>query len=196
MRGVALLVLGGCAARVGVGGAIDGEGGEMPGYAGIFAAWTQQAALHDGFQTTLLAKATLLGPQIVDAMVVERRSWVLGEDPSPPSAEPWRVVFTAASDLDDLGITTATKPAAWQASLLVDETRCTLDEVHEVKIDALTRRLYPNLSSWDRQWEASFSGCPALGEVQFQLTGAHGALEFGWNVGGDSVVAMRRGAVN
>lgn len=190
-----VLVLAGCAARVGVGGAIDGAGRGARDYAGTFNQWTQSASLHDGMQTVLLAKATLLGPELAVAMVAERKAWVLDEDPSPPDGAPWTVVFSAASDLDDLGIASPDSPAVWQVGLLVDGKRCTLDDVAETKLTALSRRLYPNLSTWDRQWVAHFSGCSELGEVQLQLTGAHGALEFGWNVGGDSVVAMRRAPV-
>ncbi|MSP55412.1 MAG: hypothetical protein EXR69_07410 [Myxococcales bacterium] len=190
-----ILVLAGCAARVGVGGAIDDAGPGPHDYAGTFNQWTQSASLHDGMKTVLLAKATLLGPELAVAMAAERRAWVLGEEPAPSNGAPWTVAFSAASDEDDLDIANADAPAAWQVGLLVDGRRCILDDVTETELTAVTRRLYPNLSVWDRQWVARFSGCSELGEVQLQLTGAHGALEFGWSVGGDSVVAMRRAPV-
>jgi len=192
--GVGILALGGCAARRGVGGEIEGQGRQPEGYPARLAAWTQDDVLHDGFATVLRVRATLLSDEVVDAMNAEAASWQIDAVPMASPTTP-TVVFSAASELDDLGFSTADKPAAWQVGLLVDGQRCTLEELTETKITALTHRLYPELSTWDRQWTARFSGCPVLGETQLQVVGAHGTLEFGWRVGGDSVVAMRRAPV-
>ena len=89
-----------------------------------------------------------------------------------------------------MGVSTAAKPAAWSASLWVDGVRCALVDVSPNTLDALSRRLYPNLSDWDQQWTARFSGCPNVGSVEFQLSGAHGALELGWEVTPDTVRAL------
>ncbi len=189
-----LVLLSACAARKGVGGVIEGQGQASRDYSNRLAVWTQEGVLHDGLTTVLLVRATLLGDDLVDAQNAERASWELESAPEPGPAGP-TVVFSAASDLGDLGVTTSAKAGTWQVGLLVEGQRCQIEEIVETKITALTHRLYPDLSSWDRQWTARFSGCPTLGETQFQLTSAHGALEFGWRVGGDSVVAMRRAPV-
>lgn len=192
LAGVVLLCA--CAARKGVGGVIDGQAQTPRAYPERLAMWTQEAVLHDGFTTVLLVRATLMSDDLVAAMNAEQASWVIDSAPLSNPTGP-TVVFSAASELGDLGFSTPAKAGAWQVGLLVDGQRCVLDALVEVKISALTRRLYPDLTPWDRQWIAQFSGCAMLGETQLQLTGAHGALEFGWRVGGDSVVAMKRGAV-
>lgn len=191
---VGAVLLCACAARKGVGGVIDGQGEPPRAYPERLAMWTQEAVLHDGFTTVLLVRATLMSDDLVAAMNAEQASWVIDSAPLSNPTGP-TVVFSAASELGDLGFSTPAKPGTWQVGLLVDGQRCVLDALVETKISALTRRLYPDLTPWDRQWIAQFSGCGMLGETQLQLTGAHGALEFGWRVGGDSVVAMRRAPV-
>lgn len=196
LRGPLLaLACAGCAARVGVGGAIDGAGDRPPDYLRTFEAWTQEAALHDGFTTVLLAKATLVGPPLARAMAAERAFWAPGTPTPPASDAVWTVAIAAASDLPDLGFPTDPKPGAWSVGLVVDGARCTLAALEPQAIDALTRRAYPNLSPWDRQWLARFGGCPAAGTVQLQLTGAHGALELGWQVDGSEVRALKRAPI-
>lgn len=191
--GIACLLASACAARVGVGGAIDGSGPAPQNYRAVFERWTQDGSLHDGFRTVLLAKATLMGPEMQESLAAERTFWVGPSAPEQPveaDLAPWTVVFSAVSDFDDMGVSTAAKPAAWSASLWVDGVRCALIEVSPNTLDALSRRLYPNLSDWDQQWTARFSGCPNVGVVEFQLSGAHGALELGWEVTPDSVRAL------
>ncbi len=195
MRALLVLLVAGCATRVGVGPAIDGTTAAPKDYPSVFDAWTQSGALHDGMATVLLAKATLIGPPMARALDAERKAWMEDADPAQPDGRPWTVAFSAASDLDDLGISTEKTPAAWQIGMLVDGSRCTLIDVGETKITALTHRLYPNLSTWDRQWVAHFSGCPATGSVELQFTSAHGAMEFGWEVTADGVAPMRRSAI-
>jgi hypothetical protein len=173
-----------------VGGAIDGSGPAPQRYGAVFDRWSQEGSLHDGFRTVLLAKATLMGPEMQEALAAERAFWVTGPPPTQVDLGPWTVVFSAVSDFDDMGVSTAAKPAAWSANLWVDGVRCALVNVSPNTIDALSRRLYPNLSDWDHQWTAWFSGCPNVGVVEFQLSGAHGALELGWEVTPDSVRAL------
>lgn len=189
------LALTGCAARVGVGGAIDGTGAAPVDYARTFAAWTQEATLHDGFTTVLYTKATLIGPPLADAMTDARAHWA-PDAPVPPAPDAvWTVAIAAASDLPDLGFPTDPKPGAWFVGLVVDGARCTLTALTPQKPDAMTRRLYPNLSQWDRQWVARFDGCPSRGAVELQVMGAHGALELGWQVDGAAVEPLKRARI-
>ncbi len=188
-----VLLLAGCAARVGVGGDIDGMGAGPEGYRTTFERWTQEAVLYDGFATVLRVKATVLSPEMRKALTAEEAAWVRGGAEVEAGDETWTVVFAAASQLDDLGFG---ERGAWQAGLLVDGQRCAPVTLEESKVTALTHRLYPTLTPWDRQWTGVFSGCALQGDVELQVTSAHGAVEIGWQVVGDDVSVLKRAVVH
>lgn len=188
-----LLALWACVPRAPV-GEMTADVREPPRYDVTVRDATRELKLYDEFVTVLILRATYLDAATRRAMEDMRAHLLLLEpevldqrraDARAQADATHEVWFSAAADESaGLGFG-AGEDKLWRVRGFVDEKACAALDVGQRTPTPLDRRLLPHLTDWDQLWVARFDkGCGARGRFELQVTGARGAGEVAWEVGG------------
>jgi hypothetical protein len=165
--------------------AFAGELAERRAYEAAVQAATAEVRIYDGWYTALLARATLLTPELV-AQQEARIAFLTGDAaaarPAPAGIE---VVLAAQSNWKEALQVAGDGSAPWTVSLLAGARNCAGNpEVEFVKKPGeLDRTLFPHLTEWDRMFRLRWAAdaCAGASPTGMRILGAHGRGEFVWS---------------
>ncbi len=165
--------------------ALANESAERRAYEAAVRSSTSEVRLYDGWYTALLARATLVTPEVA-AFQAERVAHLtanLGEALPPP--EGIEVVLSAASHWKEALQVAGDGSAPWTVTLRAGQRACAGAPSVTVlkKPSELDRTLYPHITDWDRVFRLRWSSDACGGEAPsaMDIQGRHGVGEFTWS---------------